>query len=70
IKEHEIVEKDHVILILEAMKMKNRILSPIKGRITQIFVKEGEDVGQDHPLVKIENVLPVNKKKDYITSNV
>ncbi|MFW9781560.1 MAG: acetyl-CoA carboxylase biotin carboxyl carrier protein subunit [Candidatus Heimdallarchaeota archaeon] len=70
IKEHEIVEKDQVILILEAMKMKNRLLSPIKGRIAQIFVKEGEDVGQDHPLVKIENILPLNRKKDYISSNV
>ncbi|KKM62501.1 hypothetical protein LCGC14_1521050 [marine sediment metagenome] len=49
------VEKDQLILILEAMKMKNRILSPIKGKITQIFVIEGEMVPQDHPLIKIEN---------------
>ncbi|HEA71138.1 MAG TPA: acetyl-CoA carboxylase biotin carboxyl carrier protein subunit, partial [archaeon] len=43
------------ILILEAMKMKNRILSPIIGKITQIYVEEGEMVPQDHPLIKIEN---------------
>ena len=55
VSEGEHVEKDQLILILEAMKMKNRILSPIKGKITQIFVIEGEIVPQDHPLIKIEN---------------
>ena len=55
VEEGENVERDQLILILEAMKMKNRILSPIKGKITQIFVIEGEIVPQDHPLIKIEN---------------
>ncbi|KKN39803.1 hypothetical protein LCGC14_0739650 [marine sediment metagenome] len=55
VEEGENVERDQLILILEAMKMKNRILSPIKGKITQINVKEGEIVPQDHPLIKIEN---------------
>ena len=55
VEEGENVEKDQLILILEAMKMKNRILSPIKGKITQIFVIEGEMVPQDHPLIKIES---------------
>ncbi len=55
IEEGENVEKDQLILILEAMKMKNRILSPIIGKITQIYVEEGEMVPQDHPLIKIEN---------------
>ncbi len=55
VEEGENVERDQLILILEAMKMKNRILSPIKGKITQIFVIEGEIVPQDHPLIRIEN---------------
>ena len=55
VEEGENVEKDQLILILEAMKMKNRILAPIKGKITQINVKEGEIVPQDHPLIKIES---------------
>ncbi len=55
VKENEHVEKDQLILILEAMKMKNKILSPIKGIITQIYVNIGDSVGQDQQLIKIEN---------------
>jgi acetyl/propionyl-CoA carboxylase alpha subunit len=55
VEEQEIVEKEQLILILEAMKMKNRILSPIKGKISRIFIKVGDSVKQDQQLVKIEN---------------
>lgn len=55
VKEQEYVKKEQLILILEAMKMKNRILSPIKGFVKQIFVKVDENVGQDQQLIKIEN---------------
>lgn len=65
VEEQEIVEKEQLILILEAMKMKNRILSPIKGIITQIFVNVGQSVGQDQHLVKIENITTVKKKEIY-----
>jgi acetyl/propionyl-CoA carboxylase alpha subunit len=54
-EENEHVEKDQLILILEAMKMKNKILSPIKGIITQIYVNVEDGVGQDQQLFKIEN---------------
>jgi len=67
IEEQEFVEKDQLLLILEAMKMKNRILSPIKGKITQIFVNVGDDVGQDQQLVKIESVSSVKRKENYAT---
>ncbi|MFX1596569.1 MAG: acetyl-CoA carboxylase biotin carboxyl carrier protein subunit, partial [Promethearchaeota archaeon] len=55
IDENEIVEKEQQILILEAMKMKNRILSPIAGKIMRIYIKIGENVKQEQKLVKIEN---------------
>ena len=55
VKEDEPVEKEQQILILEAMKMKNRILSPIKGIITKIYVNIEDNVGQDQKLIKIEN---------------
>jgi biotin carboxyl carrier protein len=55
VKEQDVVEKEQLILILEAMKMKNRILSPVEGIISQIFVKVGENVGQDQQLIKIES---------------
>jgi len=55
VEENEHVEKEQLILVLEAMKMKNRILSPIRGIITQIFVNIEDNVGQDQQLIKIEN---------------
>ena len=55
VKEQDLVEKEQLILILEAMKMKNRILSPIKGKITQIYVSVDDSVRQDQQLLKIEN---------------
>ncbi len=54
VKENEHVEKEQPILVLEAMKMKNRILSPINGIITQIYIKIEDNVGQDQQLIKIE----------------
>ena len=69
IREQEVVRRDQTILIIEAMKMKNRILSPIEGSITQIFVKEGDDVGQDQRLVKIENILLIKREKSYNMAN-
>ncbi|MHA1914494.1 MAG: acetyl-CoA carboxylase biotin carboxyl carrier protein subunit [Promethearchaeota archaeon] len=53
VKEQDFVEKEQLILILEAMKMKNRILSPMGGRISRILVRVGENVGQDQQLIKI-----------------
>ncbi|MHA2038052.1 MAG: acetyl-CoA carboxylase biotin carboxyl carrier protein subunit [Promethearchaeota archaeon] len=57
VKEQELVKKEQLILVLEAMKMKNRILSPITGIITQIYVNIEENVSQDQQLIKIENTI-------------
>jgi len=54
-KESEHVEKEQLILILEAMKMKNRILAPISGRVSKIFVRVDDTVKQDQELIKIDN---------------
>ncbi|MHA1585053.1 MAG: biotin/lipoyl-containing protein [Promethearchaeota archaeon] len=50
------VSKDQEILVLEAMKMRNRILSPIEGIVMEIYVSEGQNVSQDQELVRIENI--------------
>jgi len=47
------VESGDPLLILEAMKMRNEVLSPVSGRVEQIFVKEGEQVPKAHLLVKL-----------------
>jgi biotin carboxyl carrier protein len=42
------------LLIIEAMKMENIILSPLEGKINKIYVKEGETVMKNHLLIEIE----------------
>ncbi|UJG44033.1 MAG: biotin/lipoyl-binding protein [Candidatus Heimdallarchaeum endolithica] len=56
VKEGDTVEKDQELFILEAMKMRNRILVNIdKGVVKKIFVSENETVVQDQKLATIEN---------------
>jgi biotin carboxyl carrier protein len=54
VKAGQEVESGDPLLILEAMKMRNEVLSPVSGRVAQIFVKEGEHVPKAHLLVKLK----------------
>ena len=42
------------LLILEAMKMRNEVLSPIAGVVVKIHVREGEMVPKSHMLIEID----------------
>ena len=53
VKKGDKVEKDQELIILEAMKMRNRILAPIKGKIEDILVTNETNVQQDQKLIKI-----------------
>lgn len=52
-EEGEEVEQGETILILEAMKMQNRVNSPHKGVITKIHIQEGEEVRDGQILLEI-----------------
>ena len=47
------VEAGQLLLLLEAMKMQNEILSPAAGIVAQVAIKAGEQVGKDALLVEI-----------------
>lgn len=47
------VKKGDPILILEAMKMKNKILFHMDGKVKSIKVKEGEKVPKDHLMLEM-----------------
>ncbi len=53
VKEGASVKKNQELIILEAMKMRNRIFSPFKGKVLRIFVKEDENVNQDQTLLEL-----------------
>lgn len=48
------VKAGDLILMLEAMKMLNRVVSPVSGVITEINVTKGDKIGKNHLMVKIE----------------
>lgn len=56
VKENEIVEKDQVLLYLEAMKMRNEIRSPITGRIDTINVKMNQKVTKGDMLIIVKPI--------------
>ncbi len=48
------VAEGDTLIIIEAMKVMNPILSPRAGKITQILVSAGQPVEYDQPLVIVE----------------
>jgi biotin carboxyl carrier protein len=57
VKEGQAVEKGDSILILEAMKMKNRLVFAKTGIVKAIHVKEGEKVPKDFLMVELEQPI-------------
>ena len=54
IKENQKKKEGEILLILEAMKMANKIIMPFDGVIKTIHVIEGETVPKNHLMVEIE----------------
>ena len=48
------LKKGDTLLILEAMKMRNKILMPLDGKIKAVHVKEGEKIPKDFLMVEID----------------
>jgi len=53
-KEGDVVSTGTPLLILEAMKMRNEVLSPINGVVKKIHVSEGEMVPKSHLLIEMD----------------
>jgi Pyruvate/oxaloacetate carboxyltransferase len=53
VKEGDMVKRGDNLLILEAMKMENDIVSEVEGRINRIFVNSGDKVREGIPLLEI-----------------
>ena len=47
----EKVEKGHLMLTLEAMKMQNHITAPIAGTVAAVHVSEGDQVSNGELLI-------------------
>ncbi|HEY3474434.1 MAG TPA: acetyl-CoA carboxylase biotin carboxyl carrier protein subunit [Anaerolineales bacterium] len=52
VKAGDSIEAGQVILIIEAMKMKNSIRSTRSGKVTEVLVSSGQTVAHKQPLVR------------------
>lgn len=53
VKVGDVIKKGQVLLVLEAMKMENEIVSPVDGKIVSIGVTKGQTVNAGDNLVQI-----------------
>ncbi len=54
VEEGQKVKEGDLMMILEAMKMKNKIYFPIDGKVKKIYVTEEEKVPKDHLMIELE----------------
>ncbi|MDR1161891.1 MAG: acetyl-CoA carboxylase biotin carboxyl carrier protein subunit [Tannerellaceae bacterium] len=54
VKEGQEVKEGELLLILEAMKMMNRIAAPLSGTVKDVLVKEGDKLSKSHLMIKID----------------
>lgn len=54
IKEKKKVKKGDPLLILQAMKMNNVLISPLNGVIKKIYIKAGDTVSKSQLLVELK----------------
>ncbi|MEW6287763.1 MAG: biotin/lipoyl-containing protein [Chloroflexota bacterium] len=54
VKEGDVIEAGQVVLVIEAMKMKNSIRSTRTGRVAQVLVSPMQTVAHKQPLVRFE----------------
>lgn len=48
------VKQGQLLLILEAMKMENEIVSPCDGKVMEVYAQEGGSVSHSAPMCRIE----------------
>jgi biotin carboxyl carrier protein len=48
------VKSGQDVIVMEAMKMENQIQATVSGTVKKIYVKEGDTIQQDTPLIEIE----------------
>jgi len=56
VTEKQKVKAGETLMILEAMKMANRIIMPFDGMITKLHIKSGDIVPKHHLMIEIKPV--------------
>jgi pyruvate carboxylase subunit B len=53
VKAGDSVKLGDVVAVLEAMKMQNDIVTTVAGKVSYVYVKEGEVVSPNQPLLAV-----------------
>jgi biotin carboxyl carrier protein len=53
VKAGDEVKLGDVVAVLEAMKMQNDIVTTVAGKVSQVYVKEGDVVSPNQPLLTV-----------------
>ena len=54
VKPEDIVKQGDILLVIEAMKMENNIVSSASGIIKEVMVQEGDVVKYNQPLISLK----------------
>lgn len=54
VSEGQTIKRKDKLLVLEAMKMQNDVVSPVEGKIKKIYVKTEQKVAKDELLIELE----------------
>ncbi len=54
VSEGDTVKQGDPLLVVEAMKMENRVQAPIAGTVSSVHVQEGDEVNPDETLIQLE----------------
>lgn len=54
VKKGEEIETGHVVMVIEAMKMKNSIRATRSGKVADVLVAAGQTVAHKQPLMRFE----------------
>lgn len=56
VKEGQLVKEGDLLLILNAMKMENKILAPLSGRVKKIYLTKGSRIPKGELMLELEDV--------------
>jgi multidrug efflux pump subunit AcrA (membrane-fusion protein) len=69
VEENAEIETGRAVVILEAMKMQNEIVSHVNGRVKKINIKTNDSVMKDDVMLEIERILIPNCVTDHFLNN-
>ncbi len=70
VKEGDAVKKGDVLIIIEAMKMENRVLAPGDGTVQKIHVSESDMVESTTTLISLGAGVPASSPKQVVNKTV